>query len=83
MIKKLMIKKTKIKTIINNKPPKNKMTKSIIVHVQVKDAATKAGIPNVSEDFYAELEGKVKKIVEEACNRAKRNNRTTVMGKDV
>ena len=59
------------------------MTKSIIVRVQVKDAATKAGMPNVSADFYTELENKVNVIVVEACNRAKKNNRTTVMGKDV
>ena len=59
------------------------MTKSLIVHVQVKDAATKAGMPNVSADFYTELEAKVKQMIESACNRAKRNNRTTVMGKDV
>ncbi len=59
------------------------MTKSIIVHVQVKEEATKAGMPNVSKDFYTELESKVKDVISKACNRAKRNNRTTVMGKDV
>lgn len=59
------------------------MAKSLIVHVQVKEAASQAGMPNVSADFYAELEGKVRKIVGEACSRAKRNSRTTVMGKDV
>ncbi len=59
------------------------MAKSIIVHVQVKEAATQAGMPNVSADFYTELENKVKVVVVEACNRAKKNNRTTVMGKDV
>ena len=59
------------------------MAKSIIVHVQVKEAATAAGMPNVSADFYTELESKVKDIVNEACARAKKNNRTTVMGKDV
>lgn len=59
------------------------MAKSIIVHVQVKEAATQAGMPNVSKEFYTELENKVKQIVVDSCNRAKRNNRTTVMGKDV
>lgn len=59
------------------------MAKSIIVHVQVKEAATQAGVPNVSADFYTELENKVKNMVVESCNRAKKNNRTTVMGKDV
>ena len=38
---------------------------------------------NVSGDFYIALDEKVKKTVEEACKRAKLNNRNTVMGKDV
>ena len=38
---------------------------------------------NVSADFYTALDEKVKKIVEEACKRAKLNNRNTVMGRDV
>ncbi|HIH05085.1 TPA: DUF1931 domain-containing protein [Candidatus Woesearchaeota archaeon] len=59
------------------------MATSLIVHVQVKEAATQAGMPNVSADFYTELESRVKKLIGEACARAKRNNRTTVMGKDV
>jgi|TARA_B100002003_G_C14135873_1_gene546298 histone H3/H4 len=38
---------------------------------------------NVSGDFYTALDEKVQKIVEDACKRAKLNNRNTVMGKDV
>ncbi len=59
------------------------MTKSLIVHVQVKEAATQVGMHNVSADFYTELEKKVKQLIEESCMRAKKNHRTTVMGKDV
>ena len=59
------------------------MAKSLIVHVQVKEAAAQAGIQNVSADFYTGLESKVKRIIEESCARARKNSRTTVMGKDV
>ena len=60
------------------------ITKSIIVRSQVKDMAKIEGKPlNVSADLYTALDEKVKKIVEEACKRAKLNNRNTVMGKDV
>ena len=61
-----------------------KITKSIIVRSQVKDIAKIEGKPlNVSADLYTALDEKVKKIVEDACKRAKLNNRNTVMGKDV
>ncbi|MBS3131447.1 hypothetical protein J4212_03370 [Candidatus Woesearchaeota archaeon] len=60
------------------------MTKSVIVRTQVKELA-KVGEKRlfVSEDFYTELEGKVKRMIEESCKRAKLNGRNTVMGKDV
>ena len=61
-----------------------KITKSIIVRSQVKDMAKIEGEAlNVSSDFYAALDEKVKRIVEESCKRAKLNNRNTVMDKDV
>ena len=61
-----------------------KISKSIIVRSQIKDIAKIEGKAlNVSGDFYTALDEKVKKIVEEACKRAKQNNRNTVMGKDV
>jgi histone H3/H4 len=60
------------------------MTKSLIVRFQVKDAAQIAEKKiNVTEDFYTELERKVKSIIEESVRRAQANNRTTVMGRDV
>lgn len=60
------------------------MTKSLIVRFQVKEAAQIDGKKiNVSEDFYTELEKKVKVLIDEACKRAKQNSRNTVMGRDV
>jgi len=60
------------------------ITKSIIVRTQVKEMAKIDGKAlNVTADFYSALDEKVKKIVEEACKRAKQNSRNTVMGRDV
>jgi histone H3/H4 len=60
------------------------MKGSLIVAANVKDAAKiEEKNLNVSEDFYRELENKVKEIVNKACVRAKANGRNTVMGKDV
>ena len=60
------------------------MSKSLIVRFQVKEAAQIEGKKlNVAEDFYTELEKKMKTIIEEACKRAKLNNRNTLMGRDV
>ena len=38
---------------------------------------------SVSEEFYRALEEKNKKLVEEACRRAKLNSRNTVMARDL
>ena len=60
------------------------MTKNLIVRFQVKESAQLEGKKlNVAEDFYTELEKKVKATIEEACKRAKLNNRNTLMGRDV
>lgn len=57
----------------------------VTVRTQVKDIvkASNLGINNVSEDFLIRLDEKVKKTIEEACQRAKENGRKTVMGKDI
>lgn len=61
----------------------------IIVKTQltklVKEANSKKGgqVKNVSEDFLPALDGKVKKLVEEAVDRAHANNRRTLMGRDL
>ena len=61
-----------------------KMTKSIIVKSQVKQHAKFNGKPlSVSEEFYKELEEKVKKMIEDACKRAKLNSRNTLMARDL
>lgn len=60
------------------------MTKSIIVKSQVKEFAKLDGKPlSVSGEFYAVLEEKNKKLIEEACKRAKLNSRNTVMARDL
>jgi len=56
----------------------------IVVKSQVKDLAViEEKHFNVSEDFYKRLEEKVKQLIQEACQRAKENSRSTVMGRDV
>ena len=60
------------------------MTKSIIVKSQVKELAKFDGKElSVAEEFYKDLEDKVKKQVEEACKRAKQNSRNTLMARDL
>ncbi|MBI1935748.1 DUF1931 domain-containing protein [Candidatus Woesearchaeota archaeon] len=60
------------------------MSKSVIVKSQVKELAKVDGKPlSVAEEFYAALEEKVKKDVENACRRAKFNSRNTIMARDL
>ncbi|MBI2658029.1 hypothetical protein HYX08_05035 [Candidatus Woesearchaeota archaeon] len=60
------------------------MAKSIIVKSQVKESARLEGKPlSVSEEFYKALEDKNKKLIEEACRRAKQNSRNTIMARDL
>ena len=60
------------------------MTKSVIVKSQVKELAKiDSKALSVSEDFYAALEEKTKKSIEESCKRAKLNSRNTVMARDL
>ena len=62
----------------------NKMPKSIISKIQVKDIAAINGKPlSVAEEYYSALDEKVRKIVEESCKRAKSNSRNTVMARDL
>ncbi len=57
----------------------------IVVRTQVKDILKESGteVENMSKDFLAALDKKVKSLVLDACNRAKANKRRTVMAKDV
>ena len=60
------------------------MTKSLIVKSQVKEFAKIDGKElSVAEEFYTALEEKNKKLIEEACKRAKLNSRNTVMARDL
>lgn len=56
------------------------MSDSIIVKAKIKDVATSA---NVSSDFADALNTKVVELVQAAVERAKANDRKTVMAKDL
>jgi len=56
----------------------------IIVKSQIKEAVKSvSNIDNVSADFAEKLNEKVMLLIKDACQRAKENNRKTLMGKDV
>ena len=60
------------------------MGTSLVVRSQVKNYAKVDNKPlSIAEDFYDALNKKVEKLIEEACIRAKSNNRSTLMGRDV
>ena len=60
------------------------MTKSITVKSQVKEQAKIDNKPlSVAEEFYSALEEKNKQLIAEACRRAKSNQRSTVMARDL
>jgi len=52
---------------------------AIIVKSQIKEIAKMS----ISSDFAPALEEKVKKLIEEAANRAQANGRRTLMAKDI
>jgi histone H3/H4 len=52
----------------------------LVVKSNVKEHT---GDMNVAGDFADELEKKVASLIKDACERAKANNRRTVMGKDL
>lgn len=55
----------------------------ITARTQVKDILKEADVDNLSSDFIVRLDEKVKRIILEAVERAKENQRRTVMGRDV
>lgn len=60
------------------------MTKSVIVKSQVKELAKIENKPlSVAEEFYKALEEKNRQLVEDACKRARLNNRNTIMARDL
>lgn len=56
------------------------MTEMLIVRSKLKEAASEC---NVSSDFAAALDQKVKELVTAACVRAKANGRRTVQARDL
>ncbi len=60
------------------------MGTSLIVRSQIKNYAKVDGKSLcIAEDFYEALNKKAEKLIEEACRRAKLNNRNTLMARDV
>ncbi len=60
------------------------MSEMIIVKAKIKEFAKHGNDKlNVSGEFAEELDKRVKCLIEEACRRAKENNRNTVMKKDL
>ncbi len=60
------------------------MTGMVVVKAKIKELAKYDDKKlNVSGEFADALNEKVKALIEEACRRAKENNRNTVMKKDL
>ena len=55
----------------------------LVVKAKLKDVAKEMGDFSVASDFADKLDGKVTAMVKEACERAKANNRRTVMARDL
>ena len=60
------------------------MGTSLVVRSQIKNyAKVDDKALNIAEDFYEALNKKVEKLIQESSKRAKSNNRSTLMGRDV
>lgn len=60
--------------------------KDIIVRSQIRrivEEIDKNRKINISNDFFVELSKHVEQLVKKSCERARANNRNTIMGKDV
>ena len=57
----------------------------IVKRVQVQEIMhqSQLGITSISEDFLDRLDEKVKQLILQSLQRAKENNRRTVMGRDI
>ena len=62
-----------------------KLTVKTNVAAYVKKLSAEKGtqVRNVADDFLPELEAKVKKLIENAVERAHSNSRRTLMGRDL
>jgi len=55
----------------------------IIVKAKVKDVIGEFGKFSVASDVADKLDQRVRQMLRDACDRAKENNRSTVMARDV
>ena len=56
---------------------------NVAAYVKKLSAEKNNQVSSVAEDFFPELEARVERLVAEAVERAKANNRRTVMGRDL
>ena len=56
---------------------------NVAAYVKSLSAEKNSKVKNVADDFLPELDAKVKKLIEDAVERAKANNRRTLMGRDL
>ena len=60
------------------------MGTGLVVRSQIKNYAKVNGKAlSIANGFYEALNKKVQQLIEEACIRAKSNNRNTLMGRDI
>ena len=55
----------------------------LVVRAKIKDEVQKHGDFSVASDLAEKLDQKAQEMLKEACERAKANNRRTVMARDV
>ncbi|HII17203.1 TPA: hypothetical protein HA361_04780 [Candidatus Woesearchaeota archaeon] len=60
--------------------------KDVIVRSHIKRVVSQISPErklSISEEFYLSLSKEVERVIKRACERARANNRTTLMGRDV
>ena len=55
----------------------------LIVKAKIKEYTKQFGDYSIASDVSEALEEKAKQLLKDACDRAKANNRRTVMGRDI
>ena len=55
----------------------------MIVKIHASTLIRENGLDNISSDYYAKLENKVKSIILKSIERAKANKRKTLMSRDI
>ena len=56
---------------------------NVAAYIKKLSSEKNSKVNSIADDFLPELDAKVRKLVEDAVERAKANNRRTVMGRDL